>query len=70
MRCYSTDIPDEIPEALSKSLRAPSYKTLAMAILKNDLNLVGAGFQQGESEITKTLAKLKKNIANKQGELF
>ena len=44
-RCYSDGIPDEVEEGLSKSMRVPSYKAIAEAILKNDLLLYSLGFQ-------------------------
>jgi predicted phosphoadenosine phosphosulfate sulfurtransferase len=43
-RCYSDGIPDSIPEKLAKSGRAPSYKSIAMAMLRNDHNLEALGF--------------------------
>lgn len=48
-RCYSEGIPDEIPALLEKTGRAPSYKSIAICILKNDLKLNGLGFNK-ESE--------------------
>lgn len=44
-RCYKDGIPDEIPKRLSDSMRVPSYKAIAMAILQNDLALYTLGFQ-------------------------
>jgi len=44
-RCYSNGIPDEVPSGLMKSMRVPSYKAVAMAILNNDLHLYALGFQ-------------------------
>ena len=44
-RCYKDGIPDEIPKRLSDSMRVPSYKAIAMAILQNDLALYSLGFQ-------------------------
>jgi len=70
-RCYSDGIPDEIPEALSKSLRAPSYKTIAMAILKNDLSFHSLGFDIKESEYYFELKKLNAPVEyKKQIDLF
>ena len=43
-RCYSDGIPEEIPPLLSKTGRAPSWKDIALCILKNDLLLKGIGF--------------------------
>ena len=53
-RCYD-DIPDEVPYKLEKSGRAPSYKAIAMCILKNDLQLRGLGFGRQESAIVEGL---------------
>ena len=36
LRGYSMDIPDEVPAALMAEDLAPSYKAIAIAILKND----------------------------------
>lgn len=44
-RCYSGGIPDEVSTALMNSFRVPSYKAIAIAILKNDLQLIGLGFE-------------------------
>ena len=43
-RCYSTDIPDEVPKKVMQSGRAPSYKAIALAILRNDLQLYSLWF--------------------------
>lgn len=47
-RCYQDGIPDELPHKLMQSLRAPSYKAIAMSILKNDLSLYSIGFDKPE----------------------
>lgn len=44
-RCYPDGIPDEVPDGIMKSMRAPSYKAIAQCILQNDLMLYGVGFQ-------------------------
>lgn len=44
-RCYKEGIPDEIPKRLADSMRVPSYKAIALAILQNDLALYSLGFQ-------------------------
>lgn len=44
-RCYKDGIPNEVPKRLSDSMRVPSYKAIAMAILQNDLALYTLGFQ-------------------------
>ena len=40
-RCYSNDIPDEVPTEVTKQGLAPSYKAVAMAILLNRYSLLG-----------------------------
>lgn len=64
-RCYS-EIPDEIPEKLARSNRAPSYKSIAIAILKNDSTLKSIGFEGKETHWYRIL----KNRANPQQDMF
>ena len=64
-RCYD-DLPDEILEKLAKTNRAPSYKQIAIAILRNDHQLKSLGFEGKESQWYRIL----KNKDNKQQELF
>lgn len=45
-RCYSDGIPDEVPELLSKTGRAPSWKKIAICLLNNDMKLRGLGFTE------------------------
>lgn len=40
-RCYSDDIPDQVPDQLMLAGLAPSYKAIAMAILLNRWQLLG-----------------------------
>lgn len=42
-RCYSNGIPDEAPQEIYD--KVPSYKRIAIAILKNDISLKTLGFQ-------------------------
>jgi len=69
-RCYSNGIPDEAPESLAKQGRVPSYKAIAMAILKNDHVLKSLGMGVGESETSETLMAIKKEEKSKQRKLF
>ena len=48
-RGYSTDIPDEVPSALMEDNLAPSYKAIAIAILKNDHHMTALGFSAPHS---------------------
>lgn len=41
---YPKGIPDEVPDVLMRLNLAPSYKAIALAILKNDTNLVSLGY--------------------------
>lgn len=50
-RCYFNDIPDEVSHLIQASNRAPSWKAIAMAILRNDHNLHSLGFQTIEPKI-------------------
>lgn len=40
-RCYFDGIPDEVPMKVMQSMRAPSYKAISLALLKNDIGLLG-----------------------------
>ena len=51
-RCYADGIPDEVPAKLAASGRAPSYKQIAVAILRNDHTLKSLGFAQSDSELS------------------
>lgn len=69
-RCYSNGIPDQAPESLAKQGRVPSYKAIAMAILKNDHALKSLGMGVGESETSLALIENKKQSESKQRKLF
>jgi len=66
-RCYYDDIPDEIPKKLAASNRAPSYKAIAICILRSDLLLNGLGFQPKENN---ALYRQIKKLNCGQGNLF
>lgn len=48
-RGYSDDVPDEVPAALMEDNLAPSYKAIAIAILKNDHHMTALGFSAPHS---------------------
>jgi predicted phosphoadenosine phosphosulfate sulfurtransferase len=56
-RCYKNGIPEEIPGKLEKTLRVPSYKAVALAILKNDLYFYSLGLPQRESQVLNAVLK-------------
>jgi predicted phosphoadenosine phosphosulfate sulfurtransferase len=56
-RCYFDGIPDEVPAKVQLSFRAPSWKAVAMAILKNDHGLRTLGFIQVETQLSAELLR-------------
>jgi len=56
-RCYKDGIPDEVPNKIMKVNRAPSYKAIALAILKNDHHLISLGFSGPDSDWYRVLKK-------------
>ena len=65
-RCYLNGIPDEVPEKISKSARVPSYKSIALCLLNNDLNLCGLGFSGKETGWYSVLKSEKKQADSDQ----
>ena len=63
-------IPETVPEKLSRTGRAPSYKAIAMAILRNDLNFYSLGFHEKESRYFRQLKDAKKRADSPQEEMF
>lgn len=55
---YPADIPDEVPDSLMRLGLAPSYKAIAICLLKNDINLLGLGFSGVSSEWYSALKKI------------
>lgn len=55
---YCVDIPDEVPERIMQLNKAPSYKAIAIAILKNDYCLKTLGFQPKKSKYYHILKKI------------
>jgi len=49
-RGYSKGIPDEVPDNIMKLCLAPSYKAIAIAILKNDHPMKSLGFTPKKSK--------------------
>lgn len=55
-RCYEDGLPDEIPLEIFD--KAPSYKRIALAILKNDHSLQSLGFTPKKSEYYNILKRI------------
>jgi len=73
-RCYFDGIPQEIPSRLSQLNKAPSYKEICSAILKNDLCLKTLGFTPKKSKYYSDFKRVeieqRKNGKPKQLRLF
>ena len=62
---YPTDIPDEVPEVLARRNLAPCYKSIALAILKNDHSLKSLGITPPKSEYYNALKRIELEERNK-----
>ncbi len=69
-RCYKDGIPDEVPAKLAAAGRAPSWKSIAMCLLKNDMHLRGIGFGRTDSSLVDDLYRKKREEENPQIRLF
>ena len=69
-RCYENGIPDEVSSTLERSHRVPSYRALAIALLKNDLKLASLGFTGKHSKWADTLRSEKAKKETYQLDLF
>lgn len=61
---YAEDIPDEVPDELMHELLAPSYKAIALAILKNDLHFTSLGFTTAPSQWYSALKRMEIEARN------
>jgi|688.fasta_scaffold1316916_2 predicted phosphoadenosine phosphosulfate sulfurtransferase len=68
-KCYLNGLPDEVPNELKNLV--PSYKLIAITILKNDYALIGLGFQQPKSKVYSMLKRIEisKRITNQPKQL-
>lgn len=55
-RCYKDGIPDEAPNGLED--KVPSYQRIAIALLKNDMNLTALGYQPKKSKYYSILKRI------------
>lgn len=70
-RCYSVDIPDEVPTKVMRALKAPSYKAIVIAILKNDYAMKDLGFDCIETKLSlEIINRNKKEINKKDNQLY
>lgn len=57
-RCYSNGIPDEVPKRIEQLNKAPSYRMICLALLKNDYPLKTLGFTPKKCESYHQLKKI------------
>lgn len=69
-RCYSNGIPDCVPDGAMRSMRVPSHKAIALAILRNDHNLYTLGFSERENKTVSDLIQMNKKEQGKNMDLF
>ena len=69
-RCYSEGIPEEVPELLSRTGRAPSWKKIAICLLNNDMKLRGLGYTEASYDAELIKAIENKDKPKQQMELF
>ncbi len=67
-RCYKKDIPDEVPISLKD--KVPSYKIIALCILKNDMYLKGLGFNTKNTDWYNYYKRIELNHKNNQLSFF
>lgn len=65
-KCYYNGIPDEIPKRLHQLKKAPSYKSICIAILNNDHTLKSLGFTPKKSKYYHTLKKIEIDARSNQ----
>lgn len=68
-RCYYLGIPDEIPTNLANTNRVPSYKKIALAILKNDNSLKYIGMIPKTSKYYHMLKRIEISKRTKDNQL-
>lgn len=63
-RGYPDDIPDSVPDDILNLNIAPSYKAIAMCLLKNDVNLHGLGFTPIRSKYYDAIKRVEISMRN------
>ena len=57
-RCYPDSIPDDLPDGLLFSGRAPSWKAVAISLLQNDFRLHKLGYTTTPGEWAQTVINM------------
>ncbi len=66
---YQDGIPDEVPQVLMKLGLAPSWKAIALALLKNDSNFESLGFTAPISKWYSAFKRVEIEERNRQARL-
>mgnify|MGYP003652065900 CR=1 FL=1 len=61
-RCYPNGIPDEAPINLKD--KVPSYKSICLALLKNDMNLTSLGYSPKYTKYYSVLKRIEIDARN------
>jgi len=69
-RCYRDSIPDDLPDALLFSGRAPSWKAIAICLLNNDFRLHKLGYTTTPGEWAQAAIEVARRENTDQLELF
>jgi predicted phosphoadenosine phosphosulfate sulfurtransferase len=65
-RCYSGGIPDILHKKIEASGRAPSWRAIAIALLKNDSSFQSLGFQSKETKLSEDVYLMYQTSKSKQ----
>ena len=69
-RCYRDSIPDDLPDGLLFSGRAPSWKAIAICLLQNDFRLHKLGYTTTPGEWAQAAIELSNRQIDTQESLF
>jgi predicted phosphoadenosine phosphosulfate sulfurtransferase len=69
-RCYRDLIPDDLPDGLLFSGRAPSWKAIAICLLQNDFRLHKLGYTTTPGEWAQAAIELSNRQESAQESLF
>lgn len=67
-RGYSEGLPDEADPVLEHLVKAPSYRAICMAIMKNDKQLATLGYSRPKTYIYMTLKQIEISERGNQSE--
>jgi len=62
--CYKNGIPQEVPNRIEHLNKAPSYKAIVKAIMKNDISLKSLGYTQKKCKAYNQLKRIELSERN------